>query len=155
MQSFCFRLQYRTPQYLKRHAKRHAKRHIFNRTPNFVTALPLSVEQIFLSAEVVVSRSCSNTSQKTFFTDFFWLLSKIDVLKNFAKFHRKIPVLETLCKPSRLQRRYFPMKFENVQVYRFLQNTFGGCFCTLNFMCKSSLCRVKIFYQRYEIINNI
>ena len=111
--------------------------------------LKLQYPQLFNTA----NSQAKTHLRKPFLQTFFWLLLIIGVLKTFAKFHRKIPVLETLCRPSRLQRRYFPMKFENFQVYRFLQNTSGGCFCTLNFMCKSSLCRVKIFYQRYEIID--
>ena len=50
-----------------------AKRHIFNRTPNFASVPPLSTEQLFFSAGVVLSKTFPTpgekhiTSQNTFF----------------------------------------------------------------------------------------
>ena len=58
----------------------HAKRQIFNKIPNFVKVAPLSTEQLFFLAEVVLSRTPQSPTQKYTSKHFLqnssrWLLS--------------------------------------------------------------------------------
>ena len=90
-----------------------------------------------------VKVSCSNSPP--LFAIVFWgetnrsslsrMFFKLDVLKNFCKFHRKTPVLETLFNKVAGLKETSTQVFscENCKIFKntfFLRNTSGGCFWT-------------------------
>ena len=83
------------------------------------------------SKEDVMIKFCkSKEGEKQLFADVLHITSS----KKFCKFHRKIPVLESLFKVTdlgfkkRLQHRCFPVKLAKILRTTFLQNTSCGCF---------------------------